>query len=304
MKHKNTITILSLLIVLFATLATTIGIFSQAGTREYEYESIHGQKIIIYGKGIYQYMSSDAAIQGIAQDYITLFLAIPLLLIGIFWSRKNSLRGLFLLSGTLGYFLLTYLFYLAMAMYNALFIVYVLLLGTSFFAFILTLFSYEFEQIKYTLVSEKILRYAGIFLMINSILVSFSWLSVIIPPLLDGSIIPAQVEHYTTLIVQGFDLALFLPMSFICGLLALRQENYGYVFTTIYIIFLSILMTALTSKICFIANAGGNIIPIVFIIPTINIIAIIFSILLLKNMKNISPPPTPLNPLVTGGRKG
>lgn len=263
-----------------------MGIFSQAGTGEYEYESIHGQKIIIYGKGIYQYMSADFAIQGIAQDYITLFLAIPLLLIGLFWSRKNSLRGLFLLSGTLGYFLLTYLFYLAMAMYNGLFIVYVLLLGTSFFAFILTLFSYEFAQIKDTVVSEKILRYAGIFLMINSILVAFSWLSVIIPPLLDGSIIPAQVDHYTTLIVQGFDLALFLPMSFICGLLALRKENYGYVLTTIYIIFLSILMTALTSKIFFIANAGGNIIPVVFIIPTINLIAIIFSILLLKNLKN------------------
>lgn len=105
MKHKNTITILSLLIALCATLATTVGIFSQAGTGEYEYESIHGQKIIIYGKGIYQYMSADFAIQGIAQDYITLFLAIPLLLIGLFWSRKNSLfPQLILLPSYLAYY--------------------------------------------------------------------------------------------------------------------------------------------------------------------------------------------------------
>ncbi len=286
MKHKTTITILSLLIAILATAATTVGIFYQQGIGQYEYESIHGQKVIIYGKGIYQYMSADVAIQGIAQDYITLILAIPLLLIALFFSRKNSRRGLFLLSGTLGYFLLTYLFYLAMAMYNALFIVYVFLLGASFLAFVLTLFSYKIEKIKDTLYSEKLLQSAGLFLIISSMLVSFSWLSVIIPPLLDGSIIPPQLQHYTTLIVQGFDLALFLPMSFISGLLALKKENYGYLFTTIYVIFLSILMTALSSKILFIANTGGNIIPVVFIIPTINLIAIIFSILLLKNLKN------------------
>ncbi|MFB0509595.1 MAG: hypothetical protein ACETVX_03795, partial [bacterium] len=113
------------------------------------------------------------------------------------------------------------------------------------------------------------------------------WLSIVLPPLLDGSIFPKELQHYTTLIVQGFDLGLFLPMAFVSGILALKKNPYGYLFTTIYVIFLSLLMTALTSKILFMANAGANVIPVVFIMPTINIISIIFSALLLKNIKTV-----------------
>jgi hypothetical protein len=39
--------------------------------------SIRGENITIYGKGIYQHMAADVAIQGIAQDYVTLFMGVP-----------------------------------------------------------------------------------------------------------------------------------------------------------------------------------------------------------------------------------
>ncbi|NMB81333.1 MAG: hypothetical protein GYA14_05900 [Ignavibacteria bacterium] len=44
-------------------------------------------------------MSTEVAIQGIAQDYITLFAGVPLLLISLFLARKNSLSGLLILAG-------------------------------------------------------------------------------------------------------------------------------------------------------------------------------------------------------------
>jgi hypothetical protein len=285
MKHQKIITVLVFLIAVMATMATTLGIFSYQGPGPYEYESIRGEMVTIYGRGLYQHMSADVAIQGIAQDYITFGVGVILLLISLFWARKNSLQGLFLLSGTLGYFLVTYLFYTAMGMYNVMFLAYVFLLSSSFFAFILTLFSYDVNQLKNVFLSEKLLPKAGIFLIVNASLVTLLWLSVIVPPLLNGTIIPVEVQHYTTLIVQGFDLGLFLPMAFVVGLLALKKNPYGYLFTIIYNIFLSILMTALCAKLVFMARAGTNIIPAVFIIPTINLVAIIFSILLLKNMK-------------------
>lgn len=82
----------------------------------------------------------------------------------------------------------------------------------------------------------------------------------------------------------GFDLGLLLPMAFVSGILALRKNSYGYLFTNIYVIFLSILMAALTSKILFMAQAGANVIPVIFIMPTICVIAVVFSVLLLRNM--------------------
>lgn len=230
-------------------------------------------------------MSADVAIQGIAQDYVTLFIGIPLLLLSLYYARKNSVRGLFVLSGTLMYFLLSHLFYTAMAMYNIMFLAYVFSLCLSFFSFTLTLFSYNISDIENLFTSQKIIRYAGIFLVIICIMMASLWLSIILPPLLDGSIYPGGLQHYTTLIVQGFDLGLFLPLGIVSGILAFRKNSYGYLLTTIYLIFLSILMAALTSKIIFMANAGVNVIPVIFIIPTICFISIVFSLLILRKIK-------------------
>lgn len=285
MKNKKIITNLVLIIAIVSALVTLSGIFSSGGSGAYVYESIRDNEVQIYGRGLYQHMSADVAIQGIAQDWVTLLFGIPALLASLYFARKNSKKGIFVLSGVLGYFLVTYLFYMAMAEYNKMFLAYVILLGASFFAFILNLFSYDVANLRGLFQSEKILKYTGIFLMINSILIALLWLSVIIPPLLDGTIIPKEVEHYTTLIVQGFDLGLLLPITFISGFLALRKNSYGYLFTIINVIFLSLLMTALSSKILFMANAGQNVFPAVLIIPTIGLIAIGFSVSIIKNIK-------------------
>jgi hypothetical protein len=216
---------------------------------------------------------------------VTLFLGVPILLVALCFARRGSVRGRFVLSGVTGYFLLTYLFYTAMAMYNIMFLAYVFLLSASFFTLVLTLFSYDISKIKTLIRSEKLVRIAGLFLLINGSLVALLWFSVVLPPLFDGSIYPKGLQHYTTLIVQGFDLGLFLPMAFVAGILARKKNAYGYLFTISYVIFLTLLMTALTSKILFMANAGANVIPVIFIMPTIGLISLIFSILLIKNIK-------------------
>lgn len=285
MKTKRSITILVILITLASIVATTNGIFTNDGPGQYEHESIRGEKINIYGKGLYQHMSADVAIQGIAQDYITLFAGVPLLLVSLFLARKKSLRGSLMLAGITLYFLVTYLFYIAMAMYNKMFLIYVFLLGASFFASIQTALSIDKKYLIENINSEKVLRNAGVFLIINALMVALLWLGIVIPPLMDGSIIPPQVQHYTTLIVQGFDLGILLPTAFLIGYSAIKKNPLGYLFTIVYMIFLSVLMTALVSKILFMAGSGANVIPVIFIMPTIAIISITFSVLLLRNVK-------------------
>ncbi len=284
MKNKKSISILVLLISFASLIAASFGIFSKEGPGNYEYESIRGEKIVIYGKGLYQHMSADVAIQGIAQDYITLFFGVPLLLISLFFARKGSLTGLYVLAGTIGYFLVTYLFYLTMAMYNQIFLIYAFLLGTTFFAFILTALEFSIDSIKTIFKSEKLVRNAGIFLIINASLVGLLWLGIVLPPIFDRTIYPKELRHYTTLIVQGFDLGLLLPIAFVVGILAIEKNRFGFLFTPIYMIFLSLLMIALVSKILFMAGAGQNVFPVIFIMPTIALISITFSVMLLKGI--------------------
>ncbi len=287
LEHKRTITILVLCIAALAALAAALGIFSNQGPGVYEYQSIRGEIVKIYGKGIYQHMSAEVAPQGIAQDYVTLFMGVPVLLFGLMWARKGSLQGRFLLAGTLGYFLVTYLFYLVMGMYNYLFLAYAFLMGASFFALALTLLSFDLQKLPSAFGERTPIKLAGRFLIVVAFCIAFLWLSIVMLPLLAGSIYPLEVEHYTTLIVQGMDLGLLLPLAVVTGMLILKKRPFGYLLGPVYLVFLSFLMTALVAKIIAMGSLGYNIIPAVFVIPIFALIAITCSILLLKNIKPV-----------------
>lgn len=261
-----------------------MGIYSQDGTGPYTYESIRGEPVTIYGEGVYKHMSAEVAPQGIAQDYITLFIGVPLLFWSLYLARNGSLRGRYLLAGTLGYFMVTYLFYLTMGMYNVLFLGYALLLGTSFFAFIMVMLSFESDVLPERYSDSAPVVFPGGFLIFNSFAIGFLWLGIVVPPLLDGSIIPKEAEHYTTLIVQGLDLAILLPMAFVSGMLLIRRKPLGYLLAPVYFVFLSLMMTALTAKIAAMGLLGQNIFPAVFIIPAFALISVGCLMVLFRNI--------------------
>jgi len=265
-KAPKTTLFLILLIAVLASAAAAGGIFIERGSGPYPYETIRGKIITVSGQGLYRHMSSDVAIQGVAQDYITLFLAVPLLLVFLFLSGNGGLKTSLLLAGTTGYFMITYIFYLSMGMYNEFFLIYVLLASLSFFAFYLQIQS----LVKSGPASWFGIRrpaFAGWFLMVNALAIGLMWLGVVVPPLLDGSIFPVSLDHYTTLIVQGYDLSILLPASFIAGLFFVRRKPAGYLWTPVYLVFLSFLMTALTAKIIGMGLTGVEIRPAIFIIP-------------------------------------
>ncbi|OFX63088.1 MAG: hypothetical protein A2066_03525 [Bacteroidetes bacterium GWB2_41_8] len=284
MLYKKTVSILVICIALLASIAATAGIFTSQGSGPYEFKTIHGQTVTIYGKGLYRHMSADVAIQGIAQDYITLFLAAPLLLLALLWARRGSLKGKFILAGTLGYIFLTYLFYMNMAMYNSFFLVYVCLTGLTFFALALNLLSININHLPQFFSNPVPVKFIGGFLIFNALCITLLWLSVIVPPLIDQTIVPLAVQHYTTLTVQAFDLSLFLPISFVSGFLLIKKHKFGFLMAPVYLVFLSLLMTALIAKIVAMANAGVNVMPAIVVIPCIAVISIICAFILLKNM--------------------
>ena len=91
--NQNKVLVLVLGIAILASIAALTWILSSEGPGNYDYQSIRGETVTIYGKGVYRHMSAAVASQGIAQDNVTFFIAIPMLLIGIFWARKGSLKA-------------------------------------------------------------------------------------------------------------------------------------------------------------------------------------------------------------------
>ncbi len=284
MNHQSTITILVLLIVIGAGICAATGVFSGGGPGPYTHESIRGHTVDIHGRGIYRHMSADVAVQGIGQDWITLVLGLPLLLAGLVWARRGSPRARFFLAGVLAYFLVTYLFYLLMGTYNPLFLLYAFLLGAAFFAFSLTLGGLIRTDLQALFAPRAPVRLCGGFLMVNTFSIALLWLGVIIPPLLDGSVYPPDLQHYTTLVVQGLDLGLLLPISFVSGWLLWRKRSWGYLLGPIYLVFLSLLMIALTAKIIAMGMIGAEIFPAVIIIPATAAMTIVCALLMLRRI--------------------
>ena len=216
---------------------------------------------------------------------MTLLLGIPFLIYGLLLAGKGSYRGRYLLGGVLAYFLVTYLFYTMMCTYNQLFLIYAALTALSFFALSITLFSFQPERIP-TLFKEKTpVKPVGGFLIVQALLIALLWLSIILPPLFDGSIVPREVAHYTTLVVQGFDLALLLPVAVVSGILLIRKHPYGYLFAPVFVIFLAFLMTALTGKVIGQMVVGVDVGPALIIIPLMNLTAIFFTVLILASIR-------------------
>ncbi|MGV3503190.1 MAG: hypothetical protein ACO1O1_05745 [Adhaeribacter sp.] len=275
---------LVLLIFTLSAAVTLAGIFSSQGGGTFLYESIRGEKINIYGKGIYQHMSAEVAIQGIAQDYFTLCLALPLLLLANYHSHKGSEKWRFILSGTLAYIFVTYFFYTAMAMYNQFFLAYAALVGTSFFALAMVLLRFDLGSLRMKFEGKPGLHFSGGFLIFNAILIALLWLSVVLPPLLDGTVYPPSLEHYTTLVVQGFDLGLFLPLSFVSGFLLVRRQSLGFLLTPVYLVFLSLQMGALLAKIIYMGVAGYPVFPVILFIPILAAVSVTCSCLILRGV--------------------
>lgn len=283
MSRKTIINALVLSIAILSAIASSIGILSNKNEGSGNIISVRGEKVILYGKGVYHHMSAQVAPQGIAQDYVTLFIALPLLIISLLLNNKGSVRGKILLAGTLGYFLVTYLFFTMMAMYNQLFLLWVVNLALSFYGFILVFTSLNNDEVSFQ--KELPVKFIGGFLMFCALAITFLWLSVIIPPFLNNSI-PAAVEHYTTLVVQALDLSILLPASFISGWLLFTRKSYGYIIAPVYTVFLSILMLALTAKIIAMGILGYNIIPVVYIISTFTIVTIVCLVIVVLKLNN------------------
>jgi hypothetical protein len=291
MKYKNTISLLVLLITIFSIFATSYAISSNQGQGEYEYQSIFGETVSIYGRGLYSHDSVSMAAQAIAQDYVTLFLGVPLLLLSFYMYRKGFLKGSLLLTGTLGYFLYTYASYSFLSMYNSMFLTYVALMSASFFAFILMMMSFDVDNLPLFFSEKMPVKFLGGFLLFVSFVFGMMWTGKLGFPLLNDTP-PADLQHYTTFVIQALDLGFVVPAGLLAGILLMMRKPFGYLLAPVIIIKEITLLTALTAMILLQLKAGveiGNL--LIWSVILFNLLVIFCMILMMKNIKeNIEKP--------------
>ena len=282
-KFNKSINILVLIIIVLALAACLFGLFSSGGIGQYEFKSINNETVKIYGEGIYKNDSISAVAQGKASDFVTLVLGIPLLISSLYLTTKGSFKGKLMLTGTLGYFLYTYMSYTFLWTYNPLFIVYVIIMAASLYAFILNFMSFEIEKVP-SMFNEKLpTKFLGGFQLFVGFAIGMLWLGKIAPSIFIGAI-PLGLEHYTTLVIQGMDLGIIVPAAFLSGILIIKRKPFGYLLSSVIIIKGVTMLTCISAMIINIALMGVDMsLAEILVFPILNLFAVICLILLLKN---------------------
>lgn len=234
MKYQKPLTWLIIPIFLFGLFAAAMGLFYQYPGNSLGYRTLRGEQVTINMQGLYWFDTVSTAAQMQGNDLITLVVGLPLLVISTFLAFRGSLRGRLLLTGTLGFFLYTYMSMSMLAAYNELFLIYVALFGLSLYAFILGMLSFDLTDLP-SHFSKKMPHQwmAGLMFVIGAFL-SLMWLGRIISPLLNGT--SPALENTTTLVIQAMDLVLIVPLAVLGGILLLKHSAWGYLLGSVFIL--------------------------------------------------------------------
>lgn len=200
--------------------------------------------------GFYSKETPNWSSQSFCQDFIDLFLIVPVLIVtSILVSQKNK-TATPVWAGTNLYLAYTFTIYCFDVHFNRLFLIYCFCFGLSVFSFLYFLIALKNDSPGNRVQHKTPLRFIGIFFIIISVLFYLLWLADIFPSLLNNTIPQKLTETgLFTNPVEVLDISLLLPCIFITGVFLLKRKPIGFILTPVlltFFILMDITICALT----------------------------------------------------------
>ena len=233
------------------------------------------------------YRRDSAFVMGAQQgtDLVTLFVATPLLLLGLFGAMRGSQRAKLLWISMLSYMLYNFLFYLLGAALNEFFLIYVALCALSIHALIVALNNADIaaigERFGAKVPAKGISAYMLFFAALLAGMWTFQWYKLTFG---DGQAVgvPSEAVH----LIAAIDMTLFAPLLAIAAILLWRRRTLGYSLASIIMIMASVYTPVLIASAPFQFNAGMSdawaMVPLWIFLTAGSIAASVF---LLANLK-------------------
>ena len=286
MKPNNIAIRLALMIIPLALLAAGAGVFWQGTGEPYPFDTLRGETVMIRGHGLYRFDTVNSSSQEVAQDAVTLLIGIPLLITGILLARKGTVRGQLLLTGALGYFLYTYGAMCFLTAFNPLFLVYVALFSLSLFGFILSMSNLDVNEVTRHILEGFPRRAIATYFIIVAVFLTLAWLGLTAAASLTWAP-PNGLESAITMVIQALDLGVIVPTSLITATLLLRKQPWGYALSSVMLLKILTMGTALIAMIINQIIDGVQVDPVTSVIfVLISISGIIFGIIALRNIRD------------------
>jgi hypothetical protein len=283
MKHRSSLQWLAPLILVLALFAAGAGLFWPSAGQPYALTTFRGEQVTINARGLYYWDTVSSAAQMQANDLVTLVLGLPLLAVSTWLAFRGSLRGQLLLSGTLGFFLYTYMSMSMNTAFNALFVVYVALFSLSLIAFILSLMAFDVATLPRHFSETMPRRAIAALMFVTGLFLLAAWLGRIAAPWLNGT--PPALENTTTMVIQAMDLGLIVPLALLSGLLLWRRSAWGYLLASVAVMKMLTMGTAVSVMGVNMALNGVPDSPaIVGIFLALTVINFVLAVLLLRSV--------------------
>ncbi len=164
-------------------------------------------------------------------DLVTLFLAVPLLVVGLTLASRGSVRGTLLWAGMLAYAAYNYAYYLLGAAMNRFFALYVICMLLAVAALILLLIALDADQIADRFRERTPARIIGGYFMFVAVGLSAIWLGTWAAYAFAGRPTPVETEAFK--LVAALDLTLMVPALGLGGYLLFRRKSWGYVISSL-----------------------------------------------------------------------
>ncbi|UCG26971.1 MAG: hypothetical protein JSV24_08315 [Bacteroidales bacterium] len=205
----------------------------------------------------YERDAPSMAAQGIGQDFVDLFLVVPMLIVSLIFVLKKSKTASFIFSGLLFYIVYSFIIYCFGVHFNYLFLLYCATLGLSFYIFIIMVYEFNRMDVQDWFGGTAPARLVGTYLIIVSLIFYLLWLKEIIPAILKDAV-PASVGDYNLLTnpVHVIDLAFALPGLIITSVLLYRRHRLGFIFAPVALVFIIVLAIALAAMVMVLKMKG------------------------------------------------
>lgn len=211
-------------------IAAAVGIYSSNGGESFTVLNMYGDKVELYGTGLYAYNSVETVANQLGADLVGILAAVIFLVFSL-WKKRTLLVEIIQTSVAvyLAYYTFSFVFGLSM---NRLYLFYVICFGLSLYVSFIKVRnlvkSFEIpESIK-----KKRLTGTGIFLIISGVLTAVLWVLQIIPATMSNSY-STLLGVKTTEVTFGLDLSVTCPISIICGVWILEKKKIGYIIAPI-----------------------------------------------------------------------
>lgn len=165
----------------------------------------------------------------LANDGVTLVVAVPSLVLAIVYSARGSIRARFLWLGTLFYMLYNYAFYIFGIAVTKLYVPWIATFALSAVSVALLMLNLDVEAIGRAFSPRTPGRWIAAYLAFAGVMVSFMWISQWVKFVLTGHVPEVNGSQDAYHVIAAVDLTFAVPLLISSAYLLFRRRAWGYV---------------------------------------------------------------------------